>query len=140
MSSHVILVYAAVKFLAYSAWCYLGLRSVRAAAGQVAMAIRLGAVRWALGLGFGIAVFLLIGSIDAEAVARTYVLVYTPVRAVEWGIMIALIARRASRVLTPGAAVTLGAWYVGGLLLSFATDLLSPEGLQGRFCVGRCLC
>ena len=139
MSSHVILVYAAVKFLAYSAWCYLGLRSVRAG-GLVGMAIRLGAVRWALGLVFGVAVFVLIGSIDAEAVARTYFLVYTPVRAVEWGIMIWLIARRASRASSPGAAVTLGAWYVGGLLLSFATDLLSPEGLQGRFCVGRCLC
>ena len=134
------LVYAAVKFFAYTAWCYLGLRSVRAAAGQVAMSIRLGAVRWMLGLLFGVAVFFLIGSIDVEAVARTYVLVYTPVRAIEWGIMIVLIARRSSQAPGARAAVTLGAWYVGGLLLSFATDLLSPEGLQGRFCVGRCLC
>jgi hypothetical protein len=31
-------------------------------------------------------------------------------------------------------------WCVGGMLVSFLTDLLSPEGLQGRFCVGCCLC
>jgi hypothetical protein len=32
------------------------------------------------------------------------------------------------------------AWVLGGLVISFATDAVSPDGLAGRFCVGRCLC
>jgi hypothetical protein len=31
-------------------------------------------------------------------------------------------------------------WVLGGLVISFATDAVSPDGLAGRFCVGRCLC
>jgi hypothetical protein len=34
----------------------------------------------------------------------------------------------------------LSVWCIGGMLVSFVTDFLSPEGLQGTFCVGRCLC
>jgi hypothetical protein len=134
------LVYAVTKFLAYSAWCYVAMRLVQHSTASVASSMRLGAARWLIGLFFGVGVFFSIGSIDAEAAARTYVLVYSPIRAVEWGIMAFVIARRASQPSLSNPTLRLSAWCVGGMLVSFLTDLVSPEGLQGRFCVGRCLC
>ena len=135
-----ILLYAVVKFLAYSAWCYLGLRMVQSTAVTIAPALRFGAARWFLGLFFGIVVFFFVGSIDAQAAARTYFLVYSPVRAVEWGIMAFLMAGRRPQQSVAPLILRLALWCVGGMLVSFLTDVLSPEGLQGRFCVGRCLC
>ena len=134
------LVYAVAKFLAYSAWCYLGLRLLRPAAASLASSLQLGAARWFIGLVFGIVVFFLVGSIDGQATARMYFLVYSPVRAIEWGMMAFLIAYRLQRESVSAAMLRLPLWCVGGMLVSFLTDLLSPEGLQGRFCVGRCLC
>ena len=135
-----ILVYAVAKFLAYSAWCHVGLRSVQPSAAGVAPSIRLGAARWLIGLFFGIGVFFAVGSIDAEAATRMYFLVYSPIRAVEWGVMAFVLARRVSQASLSIPVLRLSVWCVGGMLVSFLTDLLSPEGLQGRFCVGRCLC
>jgi len=100
----------------------------------------LGAIRWLIGLMFGILVFFAVGSIEAGATLRTYLLIYTPVRAVEWGIMAYIIGRRLERETLTSATLRLSLWCLGGILVSFLTDLLSPEGLQGRFCVGRCLC
>ncbi len=135
-----ILAYAMAKFLAYSAWCYVGLRSVQPSAASVAASIRLGAVRWLIGLFFGIGVFFAVGSIDADAAPRMYFLIYSPIRAVEWGIMVFLVARHVSQTSLSIPMLRLSVWCVGGMLLSFLTDLLSPDGLQGKFCVGRCLC
>jgi len=133
-------IYAVAKFLSYSAWCYAGLRVVNPGLAQARVSLSLGALRWLLGLAFGIALFFAIGSIDAEAAARTYFLVYSPVRVVEWGIIAFAIASRAGVESRTVATRRLLLWCLGGVLVSFATDLLSPEGLQGRFCVGRCLC
>ena len=135
-----IVVYAVVKYLAYSAWCYVALRLVQPSIAGVASAARFGAARWTLGLIFGIGVFFSVGSIDAEAAARIYFLVYSPIRVIEWGIMAFLIAGRVSPARRAQSTLRLSVWCIGGMLVSFSTDLLSPEGLQGRFCVGRCLC
>ena len=134
--------YAVAKFLAYTAWCYLGLRWVDPDAATASSAFRLGTMRWMLGLGFGIAVGIGVGSIDPDAVARTYFVVYTPVRVLEWGIMAYIIASPLERRSPPWlvAAKRLPLWCLAGILVSFSTDLLSPAGLEGRFCVGRCLC
>ena len=135
-----ILVYGVVKFLGYSAWCYLALWFAHRADASITSSLRLGAVRWCIGLVFGIAIAFFIGSIDAAAVARTYFLVYSPVRALEWGIMAVLVANRHEQSSRSITVLQLSLWCVGGMLVSFLTDLLSPEGVQGRFCVGRCLC
>ena len=82
----------------------------------------------------------MVGSIDAEAAARTYLLVYSPVRALEWGIMAFVIVKLVRLGFTFGVTGPLLVWCVGGILVSFLTDLVSPEGIEGRFCVGRCLC
>src|SRR5262249_47486865 len=130
------------KLLAYSAWCYLGLRWARPDAATVGTSLRLGAARWMIGLGFGMVIFCAVGSIDPDAAKRTYFLVYTPVRAIEWGIMAGLIAAPLERGSPAriAAAQRLPFWCLAGMLISFLTDLVSPEGLEGRFCVGRCLC
>src|SRR5438477_7031521 len=88
-----LVIYGAAKFIAYSCWCQVGLRLVRPVGAGRAAALRLGAVRWLLGLGFGVAVFFAAGSIDAADVASTYVAIYTPVRAIEWSIVAFLIVR-----------------------------------------------
>src|SRR5262249_18492256 len=126
----VIVIYAAAKFTAYVGWCYLALRLVEPTAASLSSALQLGAPRWLRGLAFGVAVFFFVGSIDAADAARTYFLVYSPVRAVEWAIMAAVIA---SRVQTPlrSTSMRLPLWCLGGMVVSFLTDLLSPEGLQG---------
>jgi hypothetical protein len=134
-----IAVYALVKFIAYSAWCGAGLRLVAAPTTLLA-SLSLGAVRWMLGLVFGVAIFFLVGTIDADTAARMYFLIYSPVRVVEWGIMAALIASRVRAQSRRAPIGALAVWCIGGILVSFLTDVLSPEGMQGRFCVGRCLC
>ena len=134
------LLYAAAKFLAYGAWCYIGLRMAGSPYADAPTSLRLGATRWVIGLVFGVVVFFAVGSIDASAAARTYFAVYTPVRIIEWLIMVFLIAQRIPLESTAAARARLPFWCAGAMLVSFLTDLLSPEGLQGRFCVGRCLC
>lgn len=97
-------------------------------------------MRWLLGLAFGVGAAFVLGSVPPDSVTRLYFGVYVPLRIVEWSIMAALISRSASapnmRARSPGAWL----WALGGIAVSFATDLASPEGMEGRFCVGRCLC
>jgi hypothetical protein len=133
-------VYAIAKFLAYSAWCYLGLRLLQPAAAHPTLALKLGGVRWFIGLFLGVGIFIFLHPIDANDAARLYVLIYSPVRLVEWGIMAFLIISRVRSERASGVAFPAFLWCLGGILVSFATDLLSPDGIQGRFCVGRCLC
>ncbi len=131
-----IFVYAAAKFLAYGLWCYFGLRLAGRADIGIAKAAGLGTLRWLIGFGFGAGVFLFAGSINASDAARMYFQIYTPLRVIEWGVMAFIIGQR----LDQATMTRLSMWCAGGMLVSFLTDLLSPEGLQGKFCVGRCLC
>jgi hypothetical protein len=127
-------VYAAAKFAAYCAWCYLLLPP--APDRRPARAIRYGAIRWLIGLFAGITVFFAAGSIDAGDAASKYLAIYVPLRIVEWGLMAWLITG-------PPRGRSIGqtlAWIAGGIAVSFATDMLSPDGMAGRFCTGRCLC
>ena len=132
-----LLLYGVVKFVAYSLWGFLGFRlhQPKATAGA---AIRFGAVRWLLGLVFGVMVFFAAGSVNREQILSLYLAIYIPVRLLEWTIMTAMFFptwqnKWQSRFLYY--------WIVGGVILSFLTDFVSPEMLNGgRFCVGRCLC
>ena len=134
------LFYAIVKFLAYTLWCFMGLRLLSPARATIPRAIAFGAVRWMLGLLFGVAVAILLGSIDGASVVRLYFGIYAPLRVVEWWIMVALMrgAHPAGRALSRDPKIW--GWVVGGIALSFLSDLASPEGMEGRFCMGRCLC
>ena len=57
------IIYAIVKYLLYSLWCYVGLRLLanRIAPGG---AFAFGAIRWLLGLVLGVIVFMAIGSVN----------------------------------------------------------------------------
>ena len=128
--------YAAAKFLAYSGWCYLGLRVVRPELAGATLSLQLGAARWLIGLAVGLAVFFAVGSVDAEAAARVYFQVYTPVRAIEWSAVALLIALRVRSPWLPAAMLRLLPWCAGGMLVSFVTDLLHRRGYRAGSVVG----
>jgi len=130
------IVYAIVKYLVYSLWCYVGLRMFGGRITSPGTALGFGAVRWLLGLGLGIVVFFAVGSIDRSGLAVLYFAIYTPLRVLEWTVMTWLMLRQHP----PASASARIAWVLGGIVISFATDAVSPDGLAGRFCVGRCLC
>jgi len=133
------LVYAVTKFVAYSLWCWLGLRMFAPAYALLKRSLKYGALRWLIGLGFGIAAGIALGSVSPESVTRLYFSVYTPLRVAEWLIM-AIVMSRERSVASAIANPLVWLWIVGGIAVSFASDLASPEGMAGRFCVGRCLC
>jgi hypothetical protein len=133
------LAYAVAKYFAYALWCWVGLRVFEPARASLAPALKYGAFRWLLGLAFGVAAGIALGSVSRESVSALYFSVYTPLRVVEWSIMAIAMPRDRSFAATlrsPGVWL----WIVGGIVVSFASDLASPEGMAGRFCVGRCLC
>jgi hypothetical protein len=102
------ILYFGVKFVAYALWCLFGLRLFQPPrASPVAMAIGLGALRSFMGLGFEIGIWL-IGSLVYSALSqlpapsfRTYMLVYVPVRWLEWSIMLVMLTMSvSSRILS----------------------------------------
>jgi hypothetical protein len=130
------IVYAIAKYLVYSLWCYVGLRMLAGRMTPLRSALGFGAVRWLFGLVLGLVVFLAVGSVDRTSLAVLYFGIYTPLRLLEWTVMTWLMLRHHSHA-SVGARF---AWVLGGIVISFATDAVSPDGLAGRFCVGRCLC
>lgn len=133
------LLYALIKFVAYAVWCFYGLHlfAVRA---SLLGALKFGAARWLLGLFFGFAAAIALGSVSAQSVAVVYFSVYIPLRVIEWLIMVALLSRGVSSLHSWIRYPKTWLWVLGGIAVSFASDLMSPEGMAGRFCVGRCLC
>lgn len=132
--------YAAVKFAAYSGWCYVGLKTLRP--GEPAhwkSALGLGFLRLAMGLFFGAAIWLL-GNLAAIALHNqqvlVYLVVYVPVRWIEWAIMDRLIAHTWTGFLLGPDSTTRG-WRARGIVLSCLADIpiiVSMGGLPlGRF-------
>jgi len=129
------LVYVAVKLIVYIAWCWVGLRLWRVESASFVRAAIFGILRLAIGVAFGVAIFLS-GPIQPEHLAWKYIVIYAPVRMVEW-LILALIIGRPSDAQRPLSTIL---WCLGGIVVSFAADFASPEGVAGHFCVGRCLC
>lgn len=138
-------IYVAVKFVAYFAWSYFGLRLLR---GQGALngALGFGFVRLCLGIAFGVGIFFAGGMLHLEVPRHPvlmYLSIYAPVRYVEWSILCALILRRGNAGRTfSGLPAQL--WVLGGIIVSHLADLplilLSGEGANGFLPVGRFLC
>lgn len=128
------LIYVVVKYIVYSGWCYVGLRLMTPDSTGMGRALAFGGLRLALGIFFGFFIFFLMGSdVTSQNILRKYIAVYGPVRIVEWLIVGYLLARRRGTASFP-------LWCLGGVVVSFLADLVSPAGLEGHFCVGRCLC
>ena len=134
------LVYALTKFVAYCLWCWLGLRLLDPVQVTLLRALKFGGLRWLLGLAFGVMAAIALGSVPSESVVRLYFGVYVPLRVVEWSIITFLIRRPVYGQASSGRSPMRWLWVLGGIGVSFVTDLVSPEGMAGRFCVGRCLC
>jgi hypothetical protein len=130
-------IYITVKLLSYSLWCWIGLRWVWPGSLSVSRAFGLGVLRLMVGIFFGVAIFFLFPS-SPNALLFKYIAIYGPVRLVEWLIIAWVIQLKVSRQY-PSTLRALF-WCVGGIVVSFAADFASPEGVAGHFCVGRCLC
>jgi len=127
--------YVAVKLIVYIAWCWVGLRLWRVGSANFGRAAAFGFLRLLIGVVFGVAIFFA-GPIQPEQLVWKYIGIYAPIRLVEW-LILALIINRRSDPRRPLGTVL---WCLGGIVVSFAADFASPEGVAGHFCVGRCLC
>ena len=129
------LIYVLIKLALYTGWCWVGLLLLRPNAPGWAKATGLGILRLAIGVLFGVSIFIAI-PVQQDDVLWKYLAIYTPVRMVEW-LILAWIIRRKSE--DKRLEITL-LWCLGGIVVSFVADFASPEGVAGHFCIGRCLC
>jgi hypothetical protein len=129
------LIYVLVKLAFYTTWCWLGLRLWKPNSTRWRNAIGYGALRLAIGVFFGLAIFISVRA-QQEDVLWKYLTIYGPVRLVEWLILAGILRRKSQH---KNILVTL-LWCFGGILVSFVADFASPEGVAGHFCIGRCLC
>jgi hypothetical protein len=138
-------VYVLVKYLAYSIWCYLGLRWLREKTSAGA-GMAFGSVRLGLGIIFGVGIFVVGGMVHLNPPANSwlaYFAIYVPVRYVEWSILAALLGTKGGQVFQITGAAT-QRWILGGVVVSHLADLplilYGSEGPGIFLPVGRFLC
>ena len=130
------LLYVLVKLACYTGWCWLGLRLWRPESASPLNSFKFGLLRLAIGVAFGAGIFVIVNP-DPYDLLWKYLEIYTPVRLVEWFILAWIILRKSGSGLISSTTLR---WCLGGIVVSFAADFTSPAGLEGHFCVGRCLC
>jgi hypothetical protein len=113
----------------------VALRLWRADVANICRATGFGLVRLAIGVAFGVAIFLMVPT-QPEDVLFKYIAIYAPVRLGEWFILVLIIGRKSDQQTARNSVL----WCLGGIVVSFVADFASPEGVAGHFCVGRCLC
>jgi hypothetical protein len=143
------LFYLIVKVIAYCVWCYLGVRIFRPG-GRFAIlrALGLGSLRLLMGIFFGYLIFLLSASLISSLTPSlllnviAYLIVYVPVRWIEWTIMAVLILPDPvyfSEWLTAtGWKDRL--WRLGGIAISCFADIPLIAFLGGVIPLGRFFC
>ena len=143
------LLYFGGKFLAYSVWCYFGLRTFRPQSALApGRAIIYGAIRLSLGFFFGILIYLLSSALITSLAPGlpenfiTYLAVYVPVRWIEWTIIAVLLLPgpiSPSRWIV-GNGRTDRLWRLGGIAISCLADIPLIVSMGGVIPVGRFLC
>jgi len=95
---------------------------------------------------FGVAIFVIGGSLHLNTPSHPwimYVLVYAPVRYIEWSVLAAILDAKGGELYRIGDAVT-QRWILGGIVVSHLADLplilFTYEGTKGFLPVGRFLC
>jgi hypothetical protein len=121
-----IVAYPVVKYLAYAGWCGLLAKTYNPERMLWRTAWGLGVVRLLIGLVLG--AFLTFWGLHL-AFGSNYVLywvaVMVPVRWLEWSVTAGIISKSFSPAgLLVGQNGKLRAWQAGGILVSFATDVL----------------
>ena len=140
--------YFVLKYAAYVAWCYYGLRKFRASTiNPWPAASRFGFYRLLIGLTFGLAIGVAVAvhgprlSLGFTGDAILYLFTYIPVRWIEWTILSILIipgSNPPSRWLA-GLNREDRLWRLGGIGVSFLAD--SPILLgMAAIPLGRFLC
>jgi len=127
--------YVLVKLACYAGWCWVGLRIWRSASATPLRGLGFGLLRLGIGVAAGVTIFFAV-PVSSSDLFWKYIEIYSPVRLLEWFVMAVIL----SRSFRQSTGVRSWLWCVGGIFVSFAADLASPEGLSGHFCVGRCLC
>jgi hypothetical protein len=89
--------------------------------------------------GFGFSGFYFFGSVSKDSVATLYVFVYLPLRIFEWSLIGIILTRGDPTLRIAVRNPKLWLWVAGGVAVSFTSDLLSPEYITDKFCVGRCM-
>ncbi len=145
----VALLYPLVKLLAYSFWCYLGLRNFRPPMnGVYSRSAMYGFFRLLMGFFFGVVIWMMstvvlshIGYGLPQNIL-TYVLVYVPVRWVEWSIMAVLIVPDSFPLVRwiSGTSPRDRNWRLGGIIISCLADIPLIASLGGVIPTGRFLC
>lgn len=145
----VALLYPAIKLLAYGFWCYWGLRNFRPPMNDVySRSLLYGFLRLLMGLFFGVVIWL-ISSIVLSHIGYglpqnilTYVLVYVPVRWIEWSIMATVILPDSFSLLRwiSGTSPRDRNWRLGGIVISCLADIPLIASLGGVIPTGRFLC
>ena len=143
-----LIAYIALKYLAYAAWCFVGLSLLSVSPVGLSRALGFGLLRMLLGFMFGLFIYL-VGSIvysaliDAPATGLlTYLAVYVPVRWVEWSIIEILVAPSARKfgVFWTGLNSPDRLRRLGGGFISCVADVPMIIALGGILPVGRFLC
>jgi len=141
--------YGLLKLAAYSAWCFVGLKSMT---GQRPASWRkplfFGFIRMLMGLFFGVGIFLMSAYVytsdalkdNPYAQPLTYIAVYVPIRWVEWSILnVIMIPNTSLLSLIVGENSQARKFRGGGILVSCLADV--PWMIcAGGIPVGRFLC
>ena len=141
--------YFGVKFAAYSFWCYIALsRLARDGKSAFPRALAFGLLRLFMGLFFGVLIWLLSSSLISvlgyglPQNVLTYLLVYVPVRWIEWSIMAIILLPNSfsfSRFIL-GTSLNDRLWRLGGIAISCLADIPLIMDLGGVIPTGRFLC
>jgi hypothetical protein len=141
--------YVLAKFLAYTFWCQRGLQIFqpgRRATSEAAAAW--GAVRMLMGLVFGVLIWIVASGIFQAlsqvpgTSAITYVIVYVPVRWLEWSLMAGMMSPGgiSARSFGWGTDAAGRFWRLGGIVISCLADVPMIIALGGILPVGRFMC
>ena len=143
------LIYPAIKFLAYSFWCYWGLRNFRPALNDLyTRSLLFGFLRLVMGLFFGLAIWMA-GALILSRIGfglpqniLAYLLIYVPVRWIEWSIMAALIVPDSFSFVQwiSGTSPPDRNWRVVGIAISCLADIPLIISFRGIIPTGRILC
>ncbi len=138
------LVYVAVKLAAYGAWCGLGARVHGHREGLIWRGLVFGVVRFGMGAFFGlIAIVALLNLLNVVVhnSIQLYLLVYVPVRWIEWSLMVPLLDKEGPslRGLVAGRTPASAYWRLGGIVLSCLADIPMMIG-AGGLPIGRFMC
>jgi hypothetical protein len=143
------LLYLGLKFIAYSVWCFFGLVKFRhEQKSPLVPALGYGALRFFLGFFFGVLIWFLSSSLmsqlgyDVSQSVVTYLLVYVPVRWIEWTIMAIMIVPGSYpfSLWLVGTRRNDRLWRLGGIAISCLADIPLIRDLGGVIPVGRFLC